>query len=196
LFNLVNDGLIRFDKASHRYAVAASATTNKIDWKIVQTIEHGMRRPDTGLYTYAALLWSLQQEFYRYEGIEMPFSVVIFGYCLKSEPFHPDFAPSFIPFRAKAVAELREKVSRTKRKYDLLCHHGAFGYALVLPMTARDTARRVVEILAETCSSIEITDEYHKNQIEFRAGMANIPEDCVTLEEMMAISLRARALGG
>jgi hypothetical protein len=142
------------------------------------------------------LLWSLQQEFYRFEGFELPFSLVIFGYCLKSEPPHPDYASSFIPFRARALMDLREKVSRTKRKYDQLCHHGAFGYALLLPMTNKETAKRVAEILADTCAGIAVTDEYPLNQIEFRAGIANMPQDCVSLEEMLAIAQRAKPLSG
>ncbi len=66
----------------------------------------------------------------------------------------------------------------------------------MLPLTSKETAKRVSEILADTCAGIAVTDEYQQSDIEFRAGIANMPEDCTTLEEMLIIANQAKGLSG
>jgi hypothetical protein len=188
LFNLTNSGLIRFDTTPITGGTNQKWFANRIDWSVTQAVENSLKRADTGLYTYATLLYSLQQELYRFEEYELPFSLIIFGYTLKDAPVVANAPPSFIPFKARAITELRDKVFRTKRRYDLLCHYGAFSYAILLPITVKTNAQRAAEILGETCATIVITDEYPANAIEFRAGLANIPEDCKSLDELIALA--------
>jgi DNA polymerase III delta prime subunit len=182
LFNLVSCGIVSFE------AVAPGALqqkSKKIDWSVVHTIEKSMQRADTGMCNFAALLYSLQQEFYRYESVEIPFSIVVFGFCQKHQVGeHPDF----IPLKASAVRDLQEKVSKIKHKFDTLCHYGAFCYAVLLPLSNKESARRFSDMLAEVCSSIDLSDDYPANAIAFRAAVANIPEDCTNLDAMLEMA--------
>ena len=75
----------------------------------------------------------------------------------------------------------------------MLCHYGAFNYALLLPLTLHENAIRFSNILADLCAPIEVTDEYSKSQIEFCAGVANIPENCNSLDDMLAIAEKVHA---
>jgi hypothetical protein len=193
VFNLVSFKLIRFDQQAHDEKLIS--TTGKIDWSIILPIKNSMRRGDTGLCTYAALLYALEQEYYRYESFELPFSLIIFGYCLKGNGSQNE-PPQFIPFKTTATNGLREKVFKMKKKYDLLCHYGAFNYGMVLPLTVRDNGRRFADILAEICGNLSVTEQYDPSTIEFRAGMANIPEDCQSLEEMISLAEQVRSLSG
>lgn len=70
----------------------------------------------------------------------------------------------------------------------MLCHYGAFAYAMLLPISLKNNAVQFAEILANICAQIVVTDEYHYSQIEFRASVVNIPEDCQTLERMLEIA--------
>jgi hypothetical protein len=193
LFNLLTNELIRFDSEP---AGARQAAVSRIDWSIVQGIKNTMCRADTGLCTYAALLYSLEQEYYRYESLEVPFSLIVFGFCDKYSESQDSEQSQFIPLKTTAINELREKVFRTKRKYDLLSHYGAFSYAVVLPFAVKDNAKRFAEILAEICADIAISEGWDHSRTEFRAGIACIPVDCRTPDEMIAIAERVRPLTG
>ena len=114
--------------------------------------------------------------------MQVPFSLLVFGFATKTE-----MQSQLIPFRSKAIEELREKVFRTKRKYDMLCHFGAFSYAMLLPMSTRKSADRQAETLAEICSSINVSEDYDPSKIEFRGGIANVPEDCKSLDEVLVL---------
>ena len=192
VFNLISLGIIRFDLTSVEVANAAKAGP-QIDWSIVQTVRNALSRSDTGLYTYAALLYMLEQEYFRYEGFGMPCSVVMFGFCLKNgNPQHPQF----VPLKQSAIAYLRENIFSIKRKYDSLCHYGTFGYAMVLPLTNQDNAFRFAQILADICANIDVSDEYSKDSIELKVGIGSIGEHCRTLQEMINACERVTTLAG
>lgn len=184
LFNLVSCGLVQFETTA--LLKSQQAPISKIDWSIVQAIENSMHRADTGLCTYAALLYSLKQEFYRFEGMDLPFSLIVFGYCEKTSD--PRLPARFISFKASAVSDMRERINKVKRKYDLLCHYGAFAYAMVLPLSLKENAQRFAGILADVCASINVSDEYPLGALDFRASAVNIPEDCNSVESMLELA--------
>jgi len=192
MFSLLNSGAVRISstptKSTHQIK-----SKDKMDWAALEVFEQSISRSDSGLFTHSALLFFLSQEWYRYEETKRPFSLIVFGYCRKSTD---SVEPQFIPFRARAVEELREKVFKTKRKYDLLCHSGSFSYAMLLPFTLKKSAIRQAEILGEICGSVKISEDYAYAKIEFRAGIANIPEDCTSLDEMIAIAEKVTAFSG
>lgn len=180
MFNLLNCGLVRISTIPTKGR--QSVVESRMDWKTVQTFEHSICRMDSGLYTHAALLYFLAQEWYKFESMKVPFSLLVFGFATKTE-----MQSQLIPFRSKAIEELREKVFRTKRKYDMLCHFGAFSYAMLLPMSTRKSADRQAETLAEICASINVSEDYDPSKIEFRGGIANVPEDCKSLDEVLTL---------
>jgi hypothetical protein len=190
MFNLINCGLVRINNTFTK-ATRQTKAEDKMDWAAVRTFEQSISRGDSGLFTHPALLYFLSQEWHRYESTRHPFSLIIFGYCHKSSD---SLDPQFIPFRARVVDELREKVLKTKRKYDQLCHAGAFSYAMLLPLTSKKAALRQAHILAEMCGSMHISEDFNNNEIEFRAGIANIPEDCSSLGELLTLAENVSAL--
>lgn len=188
MFNLISCGLIRLDKSPP----TAKKIESKIDSTALQAFENNLCRPDTGLYSYPAFLYFAQQEYNRFEGFRLPFAIIVFGVCDKHST-----ANQFIPFKTRAIAELKQKIMRTKRKTDFLCHFGAFAFAMLLPLTTKDSAVRMAEILAEICSGVTISDEYAPSQLEFRVGVSSIsslPGDCTSLDEMINSAENVRAL--
>ncbi len=190
MFNLISCGLVQISTTPTK-STRQSATVIKMDWQTVQAFEQSICRTDTGLYTQPSLLYFLSQEWFKYEVMEVPFSLLVFGFANKTEPHS-----QLIPFRTRAIEDLRQKVFKTKRKYDLLCHFGAFSYAMLLPLSTRSSAHRQAEILAEICATIVVSEDYERDNIEFRAGIANIPEDCNTLDDLLTLAERLNVLGG
>jgi hypothetical protein len=180
MFTLLSCGLVRISTAPGK--MRQITVENRMDWKSVHSFESGLCRADSGLYTHPALLYFLAQEWYKFESMQVPFSLLAFGFATKS-----DDPKLQVPFSSKAIAELREKVFRAKHKYDMLCHFGAFSYAMLLPMSTRKSADRQAETIAEICSSLKISEDYEPSRIEFRGGIANVPEDCKSLDEVLAL---------
>ncbi|HEY9714021.1 MAG TPA: DUF4388 domain-containing protein [Chroococcales cyanobacterium] len=192
MFNLLSCGLVRVSSTPTRSA-RPLVVESKMDWSVLQSFEQSISRADTGLFTHPALLFFLSQEWFKFESMEVPFSLIVFGYCDKAQDSMSK--SNFIPFRGQAIRELREKLMRVRRKYDLLCHFGAFSYAMILPMTVKNSAIRQAEILAEICSRINISEEYPPDRLEFRVSVVNIPEDCNTLDEVLTIAEKVSSLG-
>ncbi|MBS2000787.1 MAG: DUF4388 domain-containing protein [Cyanobacteria bacterium SZAS LIN-5] len=180
MFNLLSCGLVRISTAPGK--MRQNIVENRMDWRTVQSFEQSLCRADSGLYTHPALLYFLAQEWFKYESLQVPFSLLAFGFATKF-----DTPQLQVPFRSKAIEELREKVFRAKHKYDLLCHFGAFSYAMLLPMSNRKSADRQAETIAEICSTIRVSEDYDPSRIEFRGGIANVPEDCRSLDEVLAL---------
>jgi hypothetical protein len=162
----------------------------------VQAVHNSLCRQDTGLIAHPVFLYLLQNEFYRYESLELPFTVVIFGYCDKSKQTSAADPPHFIPLKTRAIIELRDKVSATKKKYDQLCHYGTFAYALLLPLTTKENAARYIEMVAESLANLEVGEAHERPSLEFRAGIANIPEDCLNLDQMLELAESVKSLDG
>ena len=190
MFNLVSCGLVQISTTPTTKSTRQRTSATKMDWQTVQAFEQNICRTDTGLYTHPSLLFFLSQEWFKFEVMQVPFSLLVFGFANKTEP-----NSQLIPFRARAIQDLRQKVFKTKRTYDLLCHYGAFSYAMLLPMSNRSSAHRQAEILAEICATIVVSEDYDRDNIEFRAGIANIPEDCSTLDEFLTLAEQLSVLG-
>ncbi len=191
LFNLVSGDIVKFDTAS--VSVDQPKITT-VDWSIAETVRNGLSRSDTGIYTYASLLYNLELEYSRYEGFELPFSLIVFGYCLNTNEILQDL--KFIPLKHGAVSELRDRVQQITKKYDFLCHYGAFAFAILLPMTVSRSAIQFANILADTCGGINVTNDYDKESVDFCAGIANVPDDCQTLDEILNKAEKVRRLSG
>jgi hypothetical protein len=196
MFDLLSCGVVQFDAKPISESGSVAQPVSNIDWSITQAITHGLTRPDTGLFTHAALLYNLQQEFHRYEAMDLPFSLIIFSYCEKTDNPDAEAPPRFVPFRTKAIIDLRDRVASVRKKYDMLCHYGAFSFAMLLPLSIKDNAVRFADMLAEICAGIPVSDQYEQGGIEFRAGVASLPDDCQTLEQMVAMAEKIHPLSG
>jgi hypothetical protein len=58
---------------------------------------------------------------------------------------------------------------------------------MLLPMSTRKSADRQAETIAEICASIKVSEDFDPSRIEFRGGIANVPEDCKSLDEVLSL---------
>ncbi|MDR3612484.1 MAG: DUF4388 domain-containing protein [Candidatus Obscuribacterales bacterium] len=145
-----------------------------IDKRAIQNVMMSLRRTDTGMFTYPAFLYFLEQEYFRAYRSSSPISIVVFQMRLKGLDSQD---PVREPLPLDAVGEAVRRISRVKRHVDLLAHYETFDYALLLPNTKSQGAevfcRRVIKAL-----TIEpLIDKSVKATLSLAFGSACIPED-------------------
>lgn len=157
-----------------------------IDWTQSLSIDRMLTRQDTGLYTYPAFLWMLEREFNRWERFSRPLSVVLLD--ITTRPQEQGQMPEPLPIAG--VREIAERLKKFKRKTDILAHYETFGFALILPETEQISARNLADRLVESLVANPLQGALNSTPLLASAGVASIPEDCISLSGLLG---RARA---
>lgn len=159
-----------------------------VDNAAIQSVMMTLRRPDTGMFNYAAFLYFLEQEYFRGHRSGTPLSVIVFDMRIKSG------VKEIIrePMPAQALNEAVFRISNTKRQSDLLAHYEGFDYALICPNTkgegAKVLARRILKAMAKS----PLTSTISIKNLDMRFGIACIPEDFLELGLLLSAAEAAR----
>jgi GGDEF domain-containing protein len=152
-----------------------------IDNAAIEGVMMSLRRGDTGMYTYPAFLYFLEQEFFRSYRAGSPFTVIVFDL---RHAVHSGIEKSLQALSKAALVDAVLRISQLKRYQDLLAHYDAFHYALLLPNTktggAQVFANRIIKSL--TASPLAGIDA---KQLSLVFGGASIPEDFVDLSSLL-----------
>ncbi|HEY9777774.1 MAG TPA: DUF4388 domain-containing protein [Planktothrix sp.] len=167
----------------------------RIDKRLIQNVMMSLRRPETGLFTYAAFLYFMEQEYFRAYRSANPMSVVLFQMRVQGTAGDAPAAP--LPMGALSAAV--RKISGLKRHVDLLAHYENHDYALLLPNTKGAgalvlAARLYNGLMTEALIPGMVTPQNFK--VAF--GIACIPEDFRDLSLILAsaeIAMNAAAAG-
>lgn|GEM_PF-626991 len=133
---------------------------------------------EPGVMSYLAFLYFVEQESYRYECFQSPYSLVF----VRARLLPPADAPQqeiILPNNARR--ELIERLITTKRKADILAHYQGEHLALLLPQTnsqgVKSFAGRAISALMSKPLSPEIAE--HRLRLCLTVGLSSVPEDCV-----------------
>ena len=133
---------------------------------------------EPGVMSYLAFLYFVEQESYRYECFQSPYSLVF----VRARLLPPAEAPQqeiILPNNARR--ELIERLITTKRRADILAHYQGEHLALLLPQTnsqgVKSFAGRAISALMSRPLSPEIAE--HKLRLCLTVGLSSVPEDCV-----------------
>jgi PAS domain S-box-containing protein len=176
--SLFNFGLIDFTNAAD-----SAVNTTEIDFKAAEGARSILLRPDTGIHSHTAFLYFLKNELWRWERFNRPFSIII----LKLSNPATD-AESSERLTLSAVRSLTDQIKRfITRKTDVLAHYETFDFAILLPETdshcATAYAHRLVEFI-NTPGTLNV----ELGSIKANAGVACVPDDCSSLETMLAMA--------
>ncbi|HEY9777045.1 MAG TPA: DUF4388 domain-containing protein [Planktothrix sp.] len=154
-----------------------------IDKRAIMNIMMSLRSPETGMFTYPAFLYFLEQEYFRAYRSASPISVVVFQMRIYSANLDPVREP--LPL--SALSEAVRRISRVKRHVDLLAHYEAYDYALLLPNTktggAQIFANRLVKALMSEPLIPGVVDG---SNLQVAFGIASIPEDFLDLSLLLS----------
>lgn len=159
-----------------------------VDNAAIQSVMMTLRRPDTGMFNYAAFLYFLEQEYFRGHRAGTPLSVIIFDMRVKSgvkEVIRE-------PMPAQALNEAVFRISNTKRQSDLLAHYEGFDYALICPNTKGEGAKVLCRRILKALAKSPLTSTISIKNLDIRFGIACIPEDFLELGLLLSAAEAAR----
>jgi len=184
LFNLISCGLIQVTDQQARSAGRGLG----IDEGTLQSVSKALIRQETGILTYPAFLYFLQQEYLRYEYFNFPFSIIVFSLGHRKG----GVAGPVESLQILAVKRAMQRISLVKRPIDMLGHYETFDHSLILPNSnakaAAALAHRIVDVLREAPLSADMDPR----GMVFAFGVAGVPEDGQELDKLLSVAKGAR----
>ncbi|MBZ0189644.1 MAG: DUF4388 domain-containing protein [Candidatus Obscuribacterales bacterium] len=171
LFNMLRCDLIALsDKPLIRDKTSLLKSTF-LDRSAIDAVVRTFIRPDTGLYSYTAFQYFLEQELFRFQYSGSPFSVIVFE-LFTMGPQRLESLP--VP----AVGEAGRRIGKLKRSIDVLAHFEALNYALLLPNTETASAAICAHRIIEVLTSAALAATLDPTRLSAAFGIAGVPEDC------------------
>lgn len=166
----------------------ASIAPKVIDKSKIHSVMMGLRRPETGMFTYPAFLYFLEQEYFRGYRSGSPLSVMVMEMRVVSgPPFNRE------PLDVPCVAEVVRRVSRLKRHIDMIAHYDQYDYAMLLPNTKTTGANTFAQRVAKALWSAPLVNGIDSANLSLAFGVACIPEDCTDLGVLLAAAEAAKS---
>ena len=185
LFNLLHADLLAFSDKPPAGVRMGLMEVQSLDRTQIQGVMSKLVRPETGLYTYPMFLFFLEQEFHRFERLNVPFSVVLFDMRLRD-------AMGLQPLSGPMLNEAVRRLITVRRNLDIIAHFETFDFAAILPHTTTDSAaffaQRVIELIMQT----PLAPHIHPANIHLSFGVAGVPEDCDDPAFLIAAAKEAR----
>jgi GGDEF domain-containing protein len=143
-----------------------------IDTEAVEAIKNSMLSGSTGLYTYEAFLFFLEQEYLRRFRTESDLSVIIF----EMKTVRQGSVTVREPLNAENVNAFGKRLNLIKRPLDLVAHYENHDFAILLPNTGSQGAfvfaSRVVESFKK-----DPLETANGSDIALTMGIAGMPTD-------------------
>ncbi len=187
IFNLVSSALVQVtDQASQQNRIA-NLKAFGVDENELQMVSKSFLRAETGILTYPAFIYFLDQEYMRYQYFNFPFSVIIFSLGIKKGEHKP-----IENLPAIAIRRAMQRISQVKRPVDLLGHFEQTDFAMLLPNSnasaAGASANRIIEVLSEA----PLTSDMDMRSMWSAYGIATIPEDVQEMDKLLLAAKKAR----
>jgi len=145
----------------------------------VQSIITSMMRPETGIYTYHALLYLLEYEFYRFESYGWPITLVLLEMNKKNTTAGLD------AISGQEAAVVAKRIGLVKRPLDTLAHFETIHYALLLPNTRAPSGAYVANRALQSLLATPISPAVDRKSLHLAMGIASLPADGDDIEGLI-----------
>lgn len=186
-FNFVSCALIDIDntKLDQKPLSLEPGHDVEIDTATLEKFVSGMKRPDSGLYLQMPFLFFMEQEFYRFQCYQVPFSVIL----MRMAHFKDG---SVQPLPSQALKEAIARFDRCRRATDILAHFETFDMALLLPHTDLRSARGFSGRLVELMYSAPLVNGMDASELSISMGIGSMPDDGTDLRNILRIARQRR----
>jgi GGDEF domain-containing protein len=132
-------------------------------------------------YSYAALLFALEQEFLRHETANVPFSLVV----LKLRTLRGAGDETGEPLPEIAVKELLRRTLAVVEDIDQVFQFEKYDYALLLPNTAAAGAQPVAEAVYEGAVRTPLMPGIDVRNLGISIVVASVPDHCTEPPQLL-----------
>lgn len=188
LFNLVSCGLVQITDQAPQQNRLATLKALGVDETAVQGVLKTLLRPETGILSYPAFIYLLDQEYLRYEYFNLPFSLLVFS--IGQRKGGPDGLVEAL--QMLAVRRAMQRISLVKRQVDMLGHYETFDYAMLLPNTNSTAASALANRIADVLREAPLSSDMDSRSLALAFGVATVPEDCQELDKVLIAARKAR----
>lgn len=171
LFNMLQCDLVALSDKPLVKDKASLLASTALDRNAIDTVAKGLKRPDTGIISYPAFQYFLEQEFFRFQFYGAPFSVIIFDLWLQGQD-------KLEALSMQSIAEATRRISSVKRSIDVLAHFEALNYALLLPNTETASAAILAHRILEVIYASSLVAGQDPRRVALSFGIAGVPGDC------------------
>ena len=186
IFNLVSCGLVQVTDQAPQQNRLATLKSLGIDEAAVQGVLKNLLRPETGILTYPAFIYLLDQEYLRYEYFNAPFSLLVFSIGQRKQEGNVE------ALQMLAVRRAMQRISLVKRAIDMLGHYETFDYAMLLPNTNSTAASALANRIADVLREAPLSSDMDSRSLALAFGVATVPEDCQELDKVLLAARKAR----
>jgi|AGTN01.2.fsa_nt_gi FOG: GGDEF domain len=171
LFNMLQCDLVALSDKPLVKDKASLLSSTALDRNAIDSVVKGLKRPDTGIISYPAFQYFLEQEFFRFQFYGAPFSVIIFDLWLQGQD-------KLEALPMQAIAEATRRIGGVKRSIDVLAHFEALNYALLLPNTETASAAILAHRMLEVVHANSLVAGMDPRRVALSFGIAGVPGDC------------------
>ena len=186
IFNLASSALIQISDQVSQQSRMASLKSFGVDEGELQNVAKHLIRSETGILTYPAFIYFLDQEYLRYQFFNFPFSVMIFSLGLKKGELKPiEHLPTL------AIRRAMQRISQVKRPVDMLGHFEQNDFAMILPNSNASAAGALAERLVDVLGEAPLTSDIDTRSLSLAFGVATVPEDCQEMDKLLQAAKKA-----
>jgi hypothetical protein len=187
LFNLLTLELIVLSDQPARSKRNIQLVDQKIDAEMLANAIKGCIRPETGIFTYPALLYFVKQEFCRLDVGGMPFSLLVFQVEWR------DLAGQRENLSREGEKEIIRRVRPIKREFEIFAHFETFDYALLLPQTDVKAAALVAQRIMLSLRTAELFNHSpREGKTIISIGVSGLPNDGSSVGALLAAAVAAK----
>jgi GGDEF domain-containing protein len=157
-----------------------------VDRQAIYSVMMSLRRPESGMYTFPAFLYFLEQESIRSLRSNKSLSIAIVEMRISGP--HYEYRS---PLPANILGECVRRISTIKRDADLLGHYEIFDAAVILPDTNNKGAKTFASRIIEAMRERPLTNETGA-EIFIAVGTATMPEDVGDMGFLLAAAEAAK----
>ncbi|HEY9716230.1 MAG TPA: DUF4388 domain-containing protein, partial [Trichormus sp.] len=187
LFNFLSCGLIEIRAPETVQAGTLDFLGDASSY--AQKLAETFIRPETGIYSYPALLLFLQYEYARFQAYNWPLSLVMFEIHRK----RADGAGGTDLLAGEASNMAAMRISMIKRPLDTLGHWETLDYGLILPNTSGSSAAWVANRIYESLTATPLGKGLDRNTLSIAFGIASLPADGDDLESLVIAVREAKS---
>jgi len=186
LFNLVSCGLVQVTDQAPTQNRLAGLKSMGVDENQVLGIQKNLVRPETGILSYPAFIYFLDQEFMRYEHFNHPFSLIVFSMGQRRGEGLVE------SLQMLAVRRAMQRISLVKRQVDMLAHYETFDYAMLCPNTNAAAAAALATRVADVLREAPLSSDMDIRGLALAFGVATVPDDGQEIDKLLAAAKKAR----